>query len=117
MDTRTIFKRLGFREDQEALTDEPPAYLYDFGNLILSAVQVAGHRSFRPVFLIGGVIRETRSLKSVNFELPLSVDSFEQGVALIAHAIGPEFQPHVPAPWLSEGRRWHDQLPWKRGKS
>ena len=115
MDTRTVFRDLGFEEDWEAFTDQPPAYLYDFGNLLLCAAQCTSSRSFRPIFLIGGVKRGPRSLGQVVFELPLTVDSFEQGVALIAHAVGTDFDPLVPTPWLSDGRQWRGHLPWLRG--
>jgi hypothetical protein len=29
--TRTLFETLGFQEDWEAITDQHPAYYYDFG--------------------------------------------------------------------------------------
>lgn len=112
MDTRTVFKDLGFEEDWDALTDQPPAYLFDFGNLLLRAAQCTSSRTFRPVFLIGGVKRGLRSVGQIEFEMPLTVDSFEQGVALVAYAVGKDFDPLVPTPWLSDGRRWQDHLPW-----
>ena len=117
MDTRTVFRDLGFTEDWEAMTDQPPAYFYDFGNLHLCAAECISSRSFRPVFLIGGVKRESRSIGRIEFEIPMTIDSFEQGVALIAHAIGKDFDPLVPTPWLSDGRQWRDHLPWLRQRT
>jgi hypothetical protein len=117
VDTRAVFEHLGFTEDWEALTDQPPAYFYDFGNLLLSAAQFTISRSFRPAFLIGGVVRDARSLRQIDFEIPLSVDSLEQGVALIAHAVGKDFEPLLPSPWLSDGRQWQDHLPWLRDRA
>lgn len=117
MDTRTVFKYLGFEEDQEAITDQPPAYLYDFGNLLLRAAECMSFRSLRPVFQISGVKRGRRSLGLIELEMPLKVDSFEQGVALIAHAVGKDFDPLVPTFWLSDGRRWQDHLPRLPGRS
>ena len=117
MDARTVFKELGFEEDWEAITDQPPAYFYDFGNLLLCAVQCTSSRSFKPVFLIGGVKRGPRSVGQIEFEMPLTIESFEQGVALIVHAVGKDFDPLVPTHWLSDGRKWQNHLPWLRGRA
>jgi hypothetical protein len=117
VDTRTVFEDLGFKEDWQAITDQPPAYFYDFGNLLLRAIECTSCRSFKPVFLIGGVQRGPRSVGQIEFEMPLTIDSFEQGVALITHAVGKEFDPLVPTPWLSDGRKWQDHLPWLRGRA
>jgi hypothetical protein len=115
VDTRTVFKDLGFKEDWQAITDQPPAYFYDFGNLLLCAVECTSSRSFKPVILIRGVKRGHRSVGQIEFEMPLTIGSFEQGVALISHAVGKDFDPLVPTPWLSDGRKWRDHLPWLRG--
>ena len=117
VDTRVLFATLGFREDWEAITDQPPAYIYDFGNLVLHAAEVMGRRYLKPVFLMGGVTRDARSIGLIDFEMPLTIDSLEQGVALIAHAVGRDFQPLVPTPWLSDGRKWQDHLPWSRDRA
>jgi hypothetical protein len=45
VDTRTVFEDLGFKEDWQAITDQPPAYFYDFGNLLLRAVECTSCRS------------------------------------------------------------------------
>jgi hypothetical protein len=37
MKTRVLFEMLGFQQDWEAITDQRPAYYYDFGNLRLTA--------------------------------------------------------------------------------
>ena len=117
MDTRTVFEDLGFKEDWQAITDQPPAYFYDFGNLLLWAVECTSGRSFKSVFLIGGIKCGPRSVGQIEFEMTLTIDSFEQGVALISHAVGKEFDPLVPTPWLSDGRKWQDHLPWVRGRA
>lgn len=113
MHTRSLFKTLGFQEDWNAIADELPAYSYDFGNLVLTAAQVIS-RNFVPVFLFLGVIRDDRSVGMVQFEMPLQVESLEQGVAWISSGLGTRFQPHIPTPWLADGREWKDHLPWMR---
>ncbi|WP_416193142.1 hypothetical protein [Nitrobacter sp. TKz-YC01] len=114
MDTRELFKVLGFEEEWET-TAHCPAYVYDFGNLRLSAIECIG-RFYRSVFLLTGVNSGARSIGMIHFEMPLKVDSFEQGVALIAHAVGRDFMPACRTTWLSEGREWQEFLPWERAR-
>ena len=115
MKMRSVFETLGFQEDEEAITDQRPAYTYHFGNLRLSAAEVTdGH--LMPSFLFSGVWRGAggRSITMVNFLMPIEVESFEQGVAWISFGIGKKFQPCFPSPWLADGRTWVDHLPWER---
>jgi hypothetical protein len=112
MKTRAIFDCLGFKEDWEAITDQRPAYYYDFGNLRLTAAEVMGFG--RPRFHFGGVWRGVNSMSMVDFEMPVEVESLEQGAAWIAYGIGESFRPLHPTPWLADGRTWQDHLPWVR---
>lgn len=107
---RDVLSVLGFAEDWQAMADELPAYRLDLETLSLNAAQVTG-RFFKPVFLITGTVRSSRTLKMIECEFPLEVDTFEQGVALIVRAVGYEFQPEKPLPWFELGKRWRDQLP------
>lgn len=113
MDSRELFKILKFEEVWGGMTDQDPIYRYDFGNLQLSAAQVMNW-SFRPVFLFGGVAVDSNSISEIVFELPLEVESFEQGVAWIANGLGRGFRPRKPCPWLLQGWEWQDRLPWVR---
>jgi len=87
MRTRELFEILGFEEVWGSMTDQEPAYRYDFGNIELTAVQVT-NLSFQSIFLLGGIARDERSIMEINQEMPLEVESFEQGVAFIAYALG-----------------------------
>lgn len=111
MKTRALFEELGFQEDWEAITDQRPGYYYEFGNLRLTAAEVMSD-SFQPCFHFGGVWRGANSISMVDFEMPLEVESLEQGAAWIAHGIGNGFRPHHRTPWLEDGRAWQDRLPW-----
>lgn len=42
----------------------------------------------RPVFQLVGTIADRRSMLYIESELPLEVDSYEQGVAMLAAAVG-----------------------------
>jgi hypothetical protein len=115
VNTRSLFETLGFQKNWEAIADELPAYAYDFGNLYLEAAQVMSMRRYLvPVFLVGGVIQDARSIARVEFEMPLEIESFEQGVAWISYGIGADFQPRIPTPWLDAGPTWENHLPWVR---
>ncbi|WP_137805888.1 hypothetical protein [Pseudomonas sp. G(2018)] len=113
METRALLESLPFQEDYWTLTDRQPGYFYDFGNFRLEAVQLT-NQYFRQVFVFSGVIANTRSLRMINFQLPVEVESFEQGVALIAHGLGADFVPDVPTSWLTDGRSWASHLPGVR---
>lgn len=110
MDTREVFRLLGFVEGTEFGC---PAYVYDFGNLRLSALECV-NKYYNTVFHLGGAVSGSRSMRTIESELPLTVDSFEQGVALIAYFVGKDFEPALPTPWLSDGREWQSFLPWVR---
>ena len=86
MKTRALFAILGFQKDWGAITDQRPAYFYDFGNLRLTAAEVMSDQ-FKPCFHLGGVIQDARSITMIDFEMPLEVESFEQGVAWISYGI------------------------------
>lgn len=113
MKTRDLLNRLGFSEVYGEITEKEPSYLYDFGNLQLRAAQVTNFY-LQPVFFFGGVAYGNNTLSHIQFEIQLEVESFELGVALIAHGIGRKFKPVKPTPWLEMGRSWQDHLPWVR---
>lgn len=114
MHTRDVFERLGFDEEWETIADGP-AYAYDFGNLRLSAIECMG-KYFRRVFRLTGLETGPRSIGIIEFDMPCTVESFEQGVALIAHSVGMDFEPARPTPWLSHGREWQSFLPWEKAR-
>ena len=112
MRTRELFEILGFEEVWGSMTDQEPAYRYDFGNIELTAVQVT-NLSFQPIFLLGGIARDKRSIMEINQEMPLEVESFEQGVAFIAYALG-DYRPQKNIMWIEQGRKWMEFLPWEQ---
>ena len=108
---RDVFRLLGFEEDWQGTTEQQPAYRANLGNVEFTASEVTG-KAFRPVFLLTGLARSRRSVGMINFEIPLEVASIEQGVALIAHAVGQGVEPDRPTAWLELGRKWRNHLPW-----
>jgi len=110
MRTREVFEKLGFEEVWGSITDQEPAYKYDFGNIELTAVQVTS-MYFRPIFLLTGIASDKRSIREIDQQMPLEVESFEQGVAIIAYALG-ECHTTKQIPWVERGRQWEEHLPW-----
>lgn len=108
--TRDLLVDIGFEPVIATYTDLQPGYRFNFGNFVLHASQVTS-KYLRPEILFTGTIVTTRSISAVEFSLPLNVDSYEQGLALIAHGIGRSFIPLLPAPWLDQGRKWEEHLP------
>ena len=110
---REILQTLKFQEVWGGVTEKDPSYLFNFGNLQLTAAQVTS-LYLRPIFYFGGVGRGNNSLSDISFEIPLKVESFEQGVAWICYGIGKYFKPlNVPA-WFTQGWEWQEHLPWVR---
>jgi hypothetical protein len=88
--TRAVFGSLGFQEDWEAITDQRPAYYYDFGNLRLTAAEVMSDH-FVPCFHFGGVWRDANSISMVDFAMPLEVVRHSDRAALAGLiGIGPQ---------------------------
>lgn len=109
MKTVDVLEELGFEPD---FGGWPDTWVFDFGSFKLKASKGMNHY-FVENFYIRGNYRTSRSLGSIDFEMPLDVDSFEQGVAWISYGIGnvDSLADHVP--WVSQGREWEDFLPWK----
>lgn len=115
MQLRDVLIRLNFEEDWGVITDQAPGYYFDFGNLKLSATQVTS-LYLRPVFFISGVIRTSRSITEISSDVPIEVESFQQGVAWIVYLLGEKFAPLRATSWVDDGRRWSEHLPWERSR-
>ena len=111
--TRDLLVDLGFEVVVAEYADQQPGNRYDFGNFVLEASQVTG-KYFQSEIYFAGIISTPRELGMVEFSLPLDVQSYEQGVALIAFNIGRNFTPLRPTPWFEQGREWQDHLPGRR---
>lgn len=115
--TRVVLHRLGFCRDDAVLSDGSPGLSIDFGNFKLEASHNL-NRWLRPVIILGGVMSTSRTIAVVHFEVPLELESFEQGVALFTYCLdshaGGVFCPSSNVPWLIEGRRYRHLLPWNK---
>lgn len=111
--TRDVLKRVGFAEDTSVIADRLPGYKLTLGNLNLTAAEVS-NRYFQPIILIGGFVRDHRLVREIHFEMPLEVESYEQGVAWIVYGIGRDYRPPSPLEWFEYGKEYQDSLPWVR---
>lgn len=80
--TWDVLLSLGFIRDQNVFSDDPGGVSLDFGNFMLSAAHVL-NRWFQPIVLLSGVFTTPRTISEVICEMPLEVESREQGVAWI----------------------------------
>lgn len=110
---RDLLVDLGFEAIMDEYTDQQPGYQFNFGDLVLRACQLT-NLYLRPAFCFSGIISTTRTCEMVEFWLPLEMESYEQGVALISYNIGQSFTPLRPTPWLEQGRLWEEHLPGRR---
>lgn len=108
--TRELLLNLGFEEGWDDQSGSQSSYLFDFGNMILTASEVTGS-GFRPVFLLSGIYETRRSLGSISYEFPLVVQSMDHGMALLAYALR-HYPPANPVDWLERGRALEALLPW-----
>ncbi len=119
--TYDVLKSLGFKDDKSIISDPPGGLSFDFGNFKLSAV-FGINRWIQEAVLLCGVMSTSRSIAYINTEMPLEVDSREQGLAWITwcldkHADGGVFEPIQPLDWLIEGRQYFHILPWERERT
>jgi len=113
MNIRELLVKLGFVPETATFTEQQPGYCYRFGNLDLQVSELTNLHMQREM-LFTGVIADSRTVGVVEFALPLEVESYEQGVAMIARNLARRFNPSVPTPWLAQGLLWADHLPGRR---
>ena len=106
---------LGFREDWAVQwTDQPPGYLYDFGSFTLSASELT-NEYLQPTFVFRGLCQDARTITSIEFAMPMDVESIEQGTAWIVDSLDRQRIKAGSEPdWVKAGRSLAHHLPWVR---
>lgn len=99
-----ILKALGFIKESNW------SWSYNFGNLKIDI-----HRYFDPfdIFHFYGNYITGRQAGEIEFKIPAEVDSYEQGVALMAYYFRNATFIIKPA-WLKQGLEWKHHLPWEK---
>ncbi|MBD2752498.1 hypothetical protein [Spirosoma validum] len=88
---------------------------FDFGNFKLEVIE-SMNRHFVEILQCSGINRTARKLTLIDFELPLEVESFEQGVAFISFGLGNRFDAKIVPAWYDQGLIWKHLLPWEKEK-
>ncbi len=100
----SILKKIGFLPTEGGLE-------FDFGNCKLKTI-----KGMTPQFFYGitflGYWKTNRSMGQLDFALPLEVESYEQGIALIAYYLR-RAELKIKPNWLIEGLSLSELLPWE----
>ena len=106
-----VLLRIGFIYHAD---NNQPCYTYDLGLFELTAAPEIVDWIGRKLFVLRGMYHTRRRIEYVDYKMPLHVETFEQGVALLAYALRGH-EPRVGAhPWFVDGLAWKDHLPWMR---
>lgn len=84
---------------------------YDFGSCLLTAKPYFEYSI--EMILFSAVHLTERTISDLTFKLPVYVESFEQGVALITYYLHKHPFENYPE-WLYKGKEWEDHLPWRK---
>jgi hypothetical protein len=110
--TNEVLKQIGFKElHNPDKSDFIDSFEYDFGSFKLK-VRVLMNRRFKQVYHFSGILKTERSNNMIDFEVPMEVESFEQGVAYISYGLGSRFNSSISPQWYLDGLNWKNQLPW-----
>lgn len=100
-----ILLNLGFSKNEIG-------FQFDFGNCNL-IVTSGFNESMRYGYHFMGYYFSGREASLIQFSLPMEVDSFEMGVALISYYLKKCPFEKIPD-WLMLGLKWNSLLPWER---
>lgn len=89
----------------------PGGWEYDFGNCKVKATKT--YKWSNQIFQFYGTYFTRRTAGEIEFDLPLKVESYEQGVALLAKYIRSKDFLNIPD-WINQGKVWEDHLPGRR---
>lgn len=104
---------LGFDRDPAEQNFGSASFHRTFGNLTLRATECL-NRWYRPVWLFDGIASDSRTIAQIEFEMPLAVESREQGIAWIAEHLSTNTPLQQAPDWLQQGLAWRDELPWRK---
>ena len=115
---RSVLEQSGFDLNWAATyAEEQPGYCFNFGDLSLKAIRVT-NEYLRPVFHFGGVWSTPRRHGMIDFDMPMAVESFEQGVAWIVDALQRHgYTPPVKPTWYLAGEAHRGLLPLERRRA
>jgi hypothetical protein len=120
--TWDALQHFGFQHDGDVYSDGGPGLSFDFGRFKLSAGRMM-NLQMKDVVSFSGVVSTPRTISSIEFEMPLRVESYEQCAAWIAwnfNAQMPRREKVIPrdkTDFLVYGMQYLSLLPWERRKA
>jgi hypothetical protein len=114
--TMDALRCLGFQPDPTIISDTCSGLRFDFGNLSLYASCCVNLRA-KEIVLFSGVVKASRRLAEVFFEMPRRTNSLKQCAAWIVWYLDQNadhriFRPDQHVGWVEEGRESQRLLPW-----
>ena len=119
VETWAAIQMLGFEPDASAISDGGRGLSYDLGKFRLSAGRMM-NLHFREIVQFSAVYQTPRTIGSIDFEMPMQVESLEQCAAWIAWHLNerlPSLEKLLSpakASFLLLGLQHQDTLPWVR---
>ncbi len=114
--TIKVLEQIGFKQisnSKTSLFTSDYGLEFNFGNFKLRAFEGV-NRYLMNVLIFSGVNNTIRTLSEIHFELPLEVESYEQGIAFISYYLGRGFQASIIPEWYYQGLQFKNLLPWEK---
>lgn len=105
-----VLKEIGFREISDS------KFEYDFGNFKLNTCEGV-NKHLADIFYFSGINRTPQTITLIEFDLPIRVDSVEQGVAFLSYYLGKDFEARKVPAWYHQGKLWKYLLPWEKERT
>ncbi len=112
---QSLFEDLGFERFPHPFTSKP-AYRVRFGPYEVELALLT-NRWFQQSWMVSGIVNSGRTIAAIEAELPVEVETTEQGLALLSHFVGQHIPDEFKPAWLRIGERMTAHLPWSRNLS
>ena len=118
LETWKALQDLGFKQVKKVYSEQDMGLSYDFGRFQIAAGRMM-NRYMREVWSFSGMVGNSNFISSIEFEMPLQIESIEQCAAWVTWHL----QTHLPvnqSHFLGEseltalGRQHQSTLPWVR---
>jgi hypothetical protein len=111
--TIDLLIKLDFKYGANPAFSNDSALTYNFGNGYICATQTLNDR-FEDVMALQGYYIGSRAAGEIVSEMPLQVESFYQGIAYLANAVGKYAELKKKPIWYTEGLKHLEELPHRR---
>ncbi len=111
--TKDLLVTIGFTDvdDKSLISNNKPSLEFDFGNFKLQARELMNKR-LANIIQLSGLNTTERTIHEIKIELPLVVESIEEGLAMISYGLGNPFDATNVPDWYYLGLKHKHLLPW-----